>query len=121
MERIGIIEIAEIERNRRSSIQGFLEPQEPTNQFLFRTVLENNFQIVPEGFTAVYLGDEELQVVPNEIIPRIKRMVQIKGFSHVPEDHELYLFANRWDANGQYLNAVIIEMVCHWLDLKLDL
>jgi len=110
MENLGILEMAEME----SQIKGLELPKASDKQHAVLTILGNDFQIIPEGFTAVYLRDEECQIVPNDLLPKIKQM-STDGFDDVPEDHELHLFTNWRTAKGFWLNARIIELVIDWM------
>jgi hypothetical protein len=129
MEKIGIFEMEEL-KNYTLSEHERVEMSEMMKaatkyhyargekHIAFLTLLENDFEIIPEGFTAVYMRDEECQVVPNALIEKVKLM-SLGGFDHAPEDHELHLFIDRWTMAGQWLNTSIIELVCHWMDENL--
>lgn len=117
MERFGILEMAQMtEVEKNTVVKRAAKSGQP--HFAFITLMENDFQMIPEGFTGVYMRDEECQIVPNGLIQDIKQ-VSIGGFDHVPEDHELHLFINRWSEEGTQLNFKIIEMVTKWMDENL--
>jgi hypothetical protein len=113
MERMGILEMAELARH--SPIKGLRAPKDPEKLHVFTMLLANNFQIIEEGFTGVYMRDEECQIVPNELLPRIMEIC-LGGFDHAPEDHELHLFASPLTPAGSWMRHCIMQLMTDWMD-----
>ncbi len=118
MERIGIIEMAMMDLVQDQKVAATKSLKESKNQFAFVTLLKNDFQAIPEGFTGVYMRRIECHIVPNALLSKIK-MMAIGGFEHIPEDHELRLLADRYSPEGNWLNVRIIELISQWMDENL--
>jgi hypothetical protein len=111
MERMGILEMDELQKLEvlRNAAKGG-QPD-----FAFITILENDFDMIPEGFTGVYMRDWPCQIVPDQLLDKIKQF-SVGGFDHAPEDHELHLFLSRDSAVGKWLKSKIFELTEKWLN-----
>ena len=73
---LGIVELTDIAaREKRKTI--------------LNVIARNDRDNVPAGFTAVYLRDEFVQVVPDEILPQIKELL-IYGFEWDKSNRAIY-------------------------------
>jgi|GEM_PF-6523244 len=115
MERMGILEMNEL--HKAELIRQLENDSKPS--FAFTTLLENDFSCIPEGFTGIYMRDDECQIVPNELLPKIKEM-SLGGFDDAPEDHELHLFVGKRTVTGFFMSNQIVEMVHRWLDKEIE-
>lgn len=107
-ESIKLHQLEQIRKAQRVS-------KEKEMRFAFLTILANNFMIIPEGFTGVFMRNTECQIIPDALIPSIKALT-VNGFEHIPEDHELHLFIERASTTGRAVNSRILEVVKKWMD-----
>lgn len=119
MERLGILELTEISAaDRQAEAIEIIKASKLTNQDIFLTVMTNNFDLIPEGFTGVYFRDYQYQIVPNELLPAIKEL-SVKGFHDIPEDHEFFLLVDWFRPEGRETGKAILNLVMDWLETHL--
>lgn len=66
---------------------------------ILNVIARNDKDNVPAGFTAVYLRDEFVQVVPDEILPQIK---------------ELLIYGFEWDKANRAILGITTNLVDHY-------
>lgn len=118
MERIGILEMAEIEVATTGQTVTMSLPADVSKHDAFYTMMRNDFSLIPEGFTGVYFRNEPYQVVPNAVLPEIMKL-STKGFAHVPEDFELFLFISWSTPEGKDIGGQVIELMAEWMEENL--
>jgi hypothetical protein len=112
MERFGILEmelVADIYREEQKTDWKF---------DAFHTVLDNNFNRVPHGWTVVYLRSTPVQIVPDCLLDNVKEL-SMNGFAHDPEESCLVCLYDARSEEGMVVFRLIMELVVDWLDANL--
>ncbi len=84
----------------------------------FRTILENNFNNVPENYTTVFLRSTPVQVVPDDCIREIK-LISSRGFFYENNESRFICFYSASSEEGDGIYRQIIECVVKWMSINL--
>lgn len=109
MERMGILEMDAVQEQEVLQVSKKVDKK----RFAFDTMVDNNFYAIPEGFTGVYFRDEPYQIVPDDLLDKIKAL-STGGFEAIPEDHELHLLADMYTEKGKDLAEMVLGLMYRW-------
>lgn len=112
MERFLDVEMAVI------SVHNQLSETDKNKYKIFRTILDNDFNSIPENFTAVFLRGTPVQIVPDDCIREIKLM-SLRGFFHENNESRFVCFCDANSKEGQRLFRDIMECVVKWMSVRL--
>jgi len=112
MERFGILEMEFVADLHR------IEEREQTKFSAFRTILDNNFNFIPAGWSVVFLRNTPVQILPDALLIDIKE-ISTRGFMHDSEDKRLVCLYDANTEEGRAMFRAIMGLVVGWLDANM--
>jgi hypothetical protein len=113
MERFSEFEMGIVSRANQAS------ETHPDKFKAFHIILENNFNEIPENYTAVFLRGTPVQVVPDYCIREI-RFLSLRGFFHEINERRFVCKYNAGSEEGIQLYRAIMDCVVRWMDQNLS-
>lgn len=92
---------------------------QPEKYKAFHVILANNFNEIPENYTAVFLRGTPVQIVPDDCLREIK-LLSSQGFFRENNERRFVCKYDAGSEEGIKLYRAIMECVTRWMDKYLS-